>query len=83
MIFFKNCSVLPTKFNQGGVNVYSDHDGVDSWVGWMGLGEYENTIHSKVTTKILRRFYAFLGHNRFLASKARFIALPLCNRLFN
>ena len=37
----------------------------------------------RVATKILQRFNAFLGHNRFLSSDARFIALPLYNRFFN
>ena len=37
----------------------------------------------RVATKIHRRFFAFLGHNRFLSSDARFIALPLYNRFFN
>ena len=37
----------------------------------------------RVATKILQRFYAFLGHNRFLSSNARFIGLPYYNRFFN
>ena len=37
---------------------------------------------NSVATKILRRFYAFFEHNRFLLSDARFIALPLYNRFF-
>ena len=39
-------------------------------------------ICDKVETKIFRRFFAFLGHNRFLSSDARFIALLLYNNFF-
>ena len=37
----------------------------------------------RVATKFLWRFYAILGHNRFLSGNARFIALPLYNSFFN
>ena len=40
-------------------------------------------LQIRVATKILQRFYAFLGHNRFLSSDARFIGLPLYNRFIN
>ena len=40
-------------------------------------------VQSRVATKILRRFYVFLWHDRFLLSDVRFVDLPLYNRFFN
>ena len=44
---------------------------------------WKNIVQNRVVMKILRRFDAFLGHNRFLLSDVRFIGLLLYNRFFN
>ena len=52
MYYFKNCSVLSTKFSQGGVNVYEDENGEDGWVGWMGMGGSIFQWHPKLNISI-------------------------------
>ena len=42
-----------------------------------------DALDAAIKAELQRRFFAFLGHNRFLSSNARFIALPLYNRFFN